>query len=170
MSLFGRDVQAQAGDLPGAGSSGIVSYPEETYPGEMGPGMVNGGAGQINGGILTRLFDGLRELFRSCVLYNVPKPFDNGQIDVFVTVLNTAVQLDAIPSFKLQHRRAWGVLNADPVLGNDIFVSFWQPTAANQGGRVLAQGGSLSIPGGTNMDVWMWPVAAGSPVYFYQFS
>ena len=151
MAFFGRDTQAQAGDLPGAMTDGLVAAPAQT-------------------GVLAGFFAGLRNLLGSCLLYNVPKPFDVGQVDVFVTALATPVQLDLVPNFKLPRRRAWGVLNADPVLGNDIWISFSQPSAGGQGGAVLAQGGSLSIPGGVNMNVWMWPVAAGSLIYFYQFA
>jgi len=150
--MLGRDSQVAGGNLPEAQeeNTGVVVS------------LTTGPFGQ--------LFDWLRNFLLRNIIYIVPRPFDIMQVDTFLPVGATALWLDAVPGFKLPHRRAWAVLNGDPVLGNDVFISNSQPTAAGQGGRVLAQGGSLSVPGGAAMNVWLWPTAGGSPISFYQFA
>ena len=150
--MFGRDSQVAGGNLPEAqeGNTGVIVS------------LTTGPFGQ--------LFDWLRNFLLRNIIYIVPKPFDIMQVDTFVTAGATALWLDAVPNFKLPHRRAWAVLNGDAVLGNDVFISSSQPSAVGQGGRVLAQGGSLSVPGGSAMNVWLWPTAGGSPISFYQFA
>jgi len=103
------------------------------------------------------------------LFYVVPKPFDTMIVGEVLLPLNTNVWLDQ--RSKLPRRRAWAVLNTDPTLGNNLWVSTREMTAAAQGGRVLAQGGSLSLPGSDKMDIHAFTnVVAGVTVSFYQFA
>lgn len=100
----------------------------------------------------------------------IPKPFDIMVVTELLIALNTPTWLDP-PTAKLPGRRAWAVLNTDPVAGNNIWVAGYPMTAIGQGGRVLAQGGSLSVPGSELMNVNVFTnVAAGVTICFYQFA
>jgi hypothetical protein len=82
---------------------------------------------------------------------------------------NVATWLDQFT--KLPGRRAWAVINTNAVAGNTIWVNTTAMQAAGQGGRVLAQGGALSIPGSERMNIWAFTnVVGGVVIGFYQFA
>ena len=109
------------------------------------------------------------DFLRNHKFYTVPVPFDFMKVDETLVAPNTPTWLDQFS--KLPHRRAWAVLNTDPVAGNNVWVNTVAPQAAGQGGRVLAQGGSLSVPGSESMNIWVFTnVGAGVTVSFYQFA
>jgi len=157
---YGGDAQAPGGYVP-LGPSGLVQagiMPSDVLP----PGE----GGSLTDEALARFEDFLR----THSFYTVPVPFNFWRVEETVLPLNTPVWLDQ-PNNKLSGRRAWAVINTDAVLGNNCWVNAVSMQAAGQGGRVLAQGGTISVPGSEQMNVWGFTnVAAGVTVGFYQFA
>jgi hypothetical protein len=103
-------------------------------------------------------------------LFVIPLPFDYWSVQEITVPLNTPLWLDSPDRF-LMNRRAWAVINTDPVAGNNVWIGPNPMSAIGQGGRVLAQGGSLSFPGGGTAHAHAFTnVAAGVIICFYQFS
>jgi hypothetical protein len=147
---FSQDFQSPGGEIPQE-TDGII-----------------GGQQEGGGGVLGELLRRLASFIRNHFFYTVPKPFDFMRVEEVLVPLNTDVWLDQFS--KQPRRRAWAVINTDPVLGNNCWVNTVAMGAAGQGGRVLAQGGSASIPGSERMDVHVFTnVVAGVTVCFYQF-
>ncbi len=101
------------------------------------------------------------------ILHVRPKPFDFGRVDAIALAAGSN-WLDNNQR-KLSPRRAWALVNTNMIAGNDVWINFSNITALGQGGWVAAGGGTASIPANHKMNIFAWPVLAGTVVSFYQF-
>ena len=126
---------------------------------------------QAPGGIIPRDYPwGMQDSNKSRPIFVVPLPFDYWTVQEVNVPLNTPIWLDS-PDRMIMNRRAWAVVNTDPTVGNNVWVGPNPMSAVGQGGRILAQGGSLSVPGGVECRVHAFTnVVAGVIVAFYQFA
>jgi len=126
---------------------------------------------QAPGGTFPRDYPwGFDQSQKSQPIFVIPLPFKYWLVNEINIPLNTPIWLDS-PDRMIPDRRAWAVINTDPVVGNNVWVGPNPMTAVGQGGRILAQGGSLSVPGGVECRVNAFTnVAAGVIVCFYQFA